>query len=141
MAKTKAELQTLITTNLPSNGNIQAVKHREVEQEIVNNIYGETFTMSGTGTWEYQLTLIKKGDLVYIRGFITNTLFSTRQANTLIATIASPLFYAGGETILTCVTLQNKATTLRINGGAIYVNSSVDTFNTIYINGYYKYTE
>lgn len=141
MALKQTELQTLINTNLQSNSNIPAYKHREVEQELVKSIYGGITILSGTGSWEWNLKLYKKSDIVYISGYITNPFFSIRGAGSVVTTIPNPDFASSNEIKIPCVTNSIKPFLIRIVANTIYIHSSLSQFDTIYINGHYKITE
>lgn len=142
MALTKTQLEALVSTNLADNTNIPAELHREVENELINSIYGDTIIQSGTGaTFYYELKFYKKQDIVYVTGYITNVTLTTLQSGTLVFLITNPLYSSSNNTIIPCATLQNANVLLRINLNSVYLNSILAPLSTLYINSHYKITE
>lgn len=74
---TKSDLTTLITSNLADESEIQAAKHRAVENEIANNLFPDLIKDTGTESTvllslitglQFNATIIKRGNLVVING-------------------------------------------------------------------------
>lgn len=142
MALTKTQLEALVSTNLADNTNIPAIQHREVENELINSIYGSSITQSGTGaTFSYELKFYKKQDIVYVTGYITNVTLTTLQSGALALLITNPLYYSTDNTIIPCATLQNANALIRIYQNSVYLNSILAPLSTLQINSHYKITE
>jgi len=84
---TKAEIENLINTNLADGSGILAEQHREVEDALMNELYGTIFTEDRDTTSAssrittpnglktsllYRIHILKQGRLVIIKGFVWN---------------------------------------------------------------------
>ena len=100
---TKAEIQNLINTNLASGSNIEAVDHRAVLNEVLDNLYGIkkfdenslTATTNNVVTSEevdlaYKIFITKTGTRVNIDGFIFNQKGTIIPSNTVFFTLSDP---------------------------------------------------
>ena len=79
---TKATIETLINTNLATNSLITAAEHRAVENQLLNEFYPSTLTVTQADTtiftaatisgvvFSYKFNVVKIGRLVTITGYI-----------------------------------------------------------------------
>lgn len=84
---TKAVIQALINTKLADNSDIVASEHREVENELLNNLYatpikenhltvGAITSSVGVGK-NYSITILKQGRLVTLNVLIQSAILGT----------------------------------------------------------------
>jgi hypothetical protein len=117
---TKAELETLINTNLATSSLITATEHRAVEQSLLNSFYPTVtnvtqadttiFTPNAAfaGTFLYEFNVVKIGRLITVTGyFVKNSLDNTTVREYF--TITNPEYLGvvndisfGGNSYLAC---------------------------------------
>lgn len=100
---TKATIQALINANLASSSMITAAEHRAVENQLLNEFYPNTLTVTQADTtiftaatisgvvFSYKLNVVKIGRLVTITGYIHLTT-SSSITNRVYATITNSEF-------------------------------------------------
>ena len=100
---TKAQIQNLINTNLASGSGIEAVDHRAVLNQVLDNLYGIVTTdkneISGTtnnvvtstnSDFQYRLSITKQGGLVHLNGILFTPITAVIPSNTVFFNITNP---------------------------------------------------
>ena len=140
MIMNSVDLNNLIDTNLADNSDIKPSEHREVEQEIVNAVFGEILVYSNTVTGVlYNITFEKRGSLCYVSGTIKN---NNSYITGISLTIPDAIYYSLVDTYIDATRWINGYTTSCIaSNDKINLATSLGVSHEIYINGFYKILE
>jgi hypothetical protein len=144
MALTKTGLQTLVSTNLADNSNIPAELHREVENELINSIYGSVHTQSAVGgNIPYSIRIEKRGDLCFISGEVENETPQSMQVGTNIFNITNVSFAPASTQYIPITAKEGgSSSVIKITStGVVTLNALLGQFTPMVFSTHYKITE
>jgi len=144
MALTKTQLEALVSTNLADNTNIPATLHREVENELIDSVYGSVHTQSSVGgNIPYSIRIEKRGDLCFISGEIENGTPQSMQVGTNLFNITNVSFAPANTQYIPITAKEGgSSSVIKItSAGVVILNALLWQFTPMVFSTHYKITE